>query len=369
MAESKDGWLCPAQVESMIAAAIRAANTGQDDRIASAVRAATSGSATSVQQMKKPTIPTFDPKNIDIWIRRMEASFDRLGITEPKLKFANLDEKIPSDQDPNINEFMWGAPTAARWNEFISYLRKKHGRTTKQKATSVIEGTDRDGRCPSQLWSVMKEKAGDVTLDDIMREHLLRRLPKEVRGHLQDKIAGKTGKEVADMADEYFDLEGNELNKTSLATGINAIRPALKKQHNPTRSSTASSPTRAAPTRSSESSGYTAAFEVEDESDINAVRFRQGQKQKFDVQNRSASRGRSNFSSSSNNRSSSNGRYNNNSSGNNSNSNSRPDSNSSSDSRPKICRFHIMHGENAENCSHWCILNGKFRAPKDKANQ
>ena len=91
----------------------------------------------------KPTLPAFDPKNIDVWLKRVDAAFARLSITDPRLKFANLDEKIPSDADPKINDFMWGAPTTARWNEFVAYLRKKHGRTTKMKATSIIDGTDR----------------------------------------------------------------------------------------------------------------------------------------------------------------------------------------------------------------------------------
>ena len=117
----------------MIASAIRAANAGTDARIEAAVRAATSGSATSVQQMKKPTLPAFDPKNIDMWLKRVDAAFSRLSITDPKLKFANLDEKIPADTDPRINEYMWGDPTPERWDEFVAYLRKKHGRTIKKR--------------------------------------------------------------------------------------------------------------------------------------------------------------------------------------------------------------------------------------------
>ena len=341
----------------MIAAAIRAANEGTNQRIEAAVRAATSGSATSVQQMKKPTLPAFDPKNIEIWLKRVNAAFDRLSITDPKLKFANLDEKIPSDTDPKINEFMWGTPSAARWDEFVAYLRKKHGRTTKQKAASVLEGTEREGRCPSQLWSVMIDRADDVTLDDIMKEQLLRRLPNTVKGHLQDRIKGKTGKEVADMADEYFDADGNEINKQSTSSGINAIRPALKR----------TTPSNPPSTASSEAPSFTTAFETEDDSDINAVRYRQGQKQSFDVRNRSASRGRSSNSSSSNSRP----QYDNSSS--NSHSSNRQNSNSLSNSapksNPKICHFHVKFGELAENCTDWCILKGKLGPPKGKANR
>ena len=360
MTDTREGWLCPQQVETMIAAAIRAANEGTDARVESAVRAATSGSATSVQQMKKPTIPAFDPKHIEIWIKRMTAAFDRLSITDPKLKFANLDEKIPADSDPKINEFMWGAPTTARWDEFIAYLRKKHGRTTKTKAVSVIEGTERDGRCPSQLWAVMLDKADDVTLDDILKEQLLRRLSKDIKGHLQDRIKGKTGKQVADMADEYFDEQGNELNRP--ASSVNSIRPALKKTEAPSSTPTTSS------TRAAESSDFTTAYADDEDSDINAVRFRQGQKQHFNVNNRSQSRGRSSNGNSS-------GSFGNSS---NNNNNFRPRQREAStgrshnpqndnSSKPKICRWHIKFGEEATRCEHWCVLKGKMG--KDKANR
>ena len=97
------------------------------------------------------------------------------------------------------------------------------------KAASVIEGTEREGRTPSQLWSVMKDKADNVTLDEIMKEQLLRRLPADVRTHLTDKIEGKSGKEVAELADKYFDQDGKLKNKSS-ASDINAVtsKSALK---------------------------------------------------------------------------------------------------------------------------------------------
>ena len=66
------------------------------------------------QRNRKPNLPAFDPKNIDTWLRRMNAAFNRLGITEPKLKFSHIDEKIPSDTDPIINDFLCGATTNKR---------------------------------------------------------------------------------------------------------------------------------------------------------------------------------------------------------------------------------------------------------------
>ena len=52
----------------------------------------------------------------------MNAAFDRLDITSPKLKFSHIDKKIPSDRDPCINDFMCGPQTQERWEEFVKYL-------------------------------------------------------------------------------------------------------------------------------------------------------------------------------------------------------------------------------------------------------
>ena len=42
---------------------------------------------------------------------------------DPKIKFANIDEKIDVTQDPNINRLMNGPASSA--NQLIVYLKKK----------------------------------------------------------------------------------------------------------------------------------------------------------------------------------------------------------------------------------------------------
>ena len=275
----------PDALKAIIRAAVTAATASQTDSnraiVEAAVNAAAANHTTAQQNMRRPTLPPFEPKHIEGWLRRVEAAFDRLSITSPRLKLANLDEKLNSDSDPRINEYICADPTQENYDELIAYLRRKHGRTTEMKAASVIEGTEREGRTPSQLWSVMKDKADNVTLDEIMKEQLLRRLPADVRTHLTDKIEGKSGKEVAELADKYFDQDGKLKNKSS-ASGINAVtsKSALKHDRLPTRPSTSH-----ASAHTAETTNYTSAFEPDDDPDINAVRFRQRQKQRFNVNN------------------------------------------------------------------------------------
>ena len=355
----------PEQLRQILESVVAASRRNDREDTAAIVEAAITAAHAGQQKSRKPNLPQFDPKNIDTWLRRMNAAFDRLDITSPKLKFSHIDEKIPSDTDPCINDYMCGPQTQERWEEFVKYLREKHGKTIEERANAVIEGVEREGRTPSQLWAIMMDRAGKVTLDDVHKQQLIKRLPQDVRQHLQGKLEGKSGKEVAAMADVYFDKNGKPKNASN-ASNINAIRhqqppqPILKA---PTASSTRSPEAAAA---------FTAPFNGSpDESDVNAVRFKQGQKQSFNIQNRSNPRGRSQSRGRDSSNSNNDNRYSNNggrfSNGNRSSSGNF--GNSGSNSNSKVCHYHTKFGDKADNCLEHCMMWAKHSAAKGKASQ
>ena len=49
---------------------------------------------------RKPELPNFDPKNVEIWIKRVDNAYRRAGITDPKDKFAHIEAKFEVDADP-----------------------------------------------------------------------------------------------------------------------------------------------------------------------------------------------------------------------------------------------------------------------------
>ena len=316
-----------------------------------AIRATQASSTQQVQTLRKPDLPAFDRKNIEIWIRRVEAAYRRVNCTSPALKFAHLEAKFEVNSDPIVDDFLFGDPTEDNWNAFLQYLRDRHAPTKKDRALSVISGTPREGRTPSQLAAVMKEKAGDVSLDDVLKEQLLKQLPADVLKQLVDRVDKLTFEETAKLADAWFDRDGKPLLQTS-ATGINHVAPDVPQ---PTPSSTASAAA-SAPTTS-----FTPAFNPGDEeADINAIRFRQGQKQTFNVNNRGGARSRGRGNSKPQN-------GNTNSYGN-SDSYSASNSSSSSAEKPKrrVCDFHIKFGEEARRCEKWCFLWPTSPAAKGK---
>ena len=313
-----------------------------------AIRATQASSAQSVQTLRKPDLPAFDKKNIEIWIKRVEAAYARVHCTSPALKFAHLEAKFDVGADPVVDEFLFGEATEDSWRNFLDYLRTRYAPTTKERALTVISGTPREGRTPTQLAAIMKEKAGSVTIDDVLKEQLLKQLPADVLKQLVDRVDKLSFEETAKLADSWFDRDGRPLIQSS-ATSVNHVASAQTAPNAPSTASAAAS----ASTPSSASN-----LDQDDaDADVNAIRFRQGQKQTFNINNRGGSRGR--------------GRGNGNRGGRtNSNTNSYGDSASYSApptaNKKKVCDFHIKFGEEARRCEKWCLMWEQHQAAKGK---
>ena len=296
---------------------------------------------------RKPELPAFDASNIEIWIRRIENAFTRASITNVKDKFAFLESKIGTSADPKITEYMCADPlTNATWDGFLSYLRKRYGRTKRQQVQSLISGTEFDGLHPSAVVALMKEKAGTVSVDDIIKEHLYRRLPVELQRQLAQEAETMTATELSELADNFYDKDGRPLHAATSSTSVNAIGGGVSNPINPNASST--------PT------GFTTAFE-NDQSDINAIRARQNQKQSFNNNNRPQG---SNNSRPNNNNNNANSRSFN------SNSNDRFSSRDSPKIKPNgLCHYHDKFGEEAKNCANGCKRFSSHQAGKGRAGK
>ena len=319
-------------------AAVSASVSSVGAMLPDAVRGAMQSQVRDVTALtRKPELPAFDAANIDTWIRRIDNAFTRASITSIKDKFAFLESKIGTNADPKINEFMCANPlTEDVWDEFILYLRKRYGRTKRQQIQSLISGTEFDGFQPSAVRALMKEKAGSVTVDDIIKEHLYRRLPVELQRQLAQEYESMSSDQFAELADGFFDKDGLPLHISSSATSVNAIGGGVSASFNPNASS--SSP--------STSCSFTAAFES-DTPDVNAVRGRRAPRQEAAPRNNN---------NNNNNRPAGNNNNNNASSRNfNNNNNDRVNNKDSSKNKSDgLCFYHNKFGDDAKNCASGC---------------
>ena len=281
----------------------------------------------STPSRKKPDMPPFDQQNVLIWLKRVQAAYDRANVTLAKDKFAYLESTFDITFNPIINNFLFNSNnTDDDWKEFVEYMKKEYGPTRRQKARKLIGDLPRNGMKPSQFIAQLEEEVREVTLDDVKKEHLLKSIPPRIREILGKAVEEKTAKEVATLADQYFDSQGRPLEKS--ATSISHIDCQQP-------SSASSSP-----------SPFTSAFD-DSNTDVNFVK-----KPNFKSRQRSQSRPRFN----------SNGRQGNNAPAATTASSS---SSSSSSSRQQqgsngLCRFHRLFGENATKCVSDCPRHSSF---------
>ena len=203
-----------AELRAAAAAAVEAANAATSALAAAASLVTQQGAQQQQMQIRtrKPDLPEFDSKNIEIWIKRTEAAYDRAGICLPKDKFAFLESKFAVGANPSIDAYLYGPANETTWNDFLSYLRNEYGRTVRQEAQFIRSQHSRDGRRPSQMLSQIKEKVKRVTVDDILKEIIVSSLPNDVQQMLAERITEATAEETATMADKYFDQSGKPLH-------------------------------------------------------------------------------------------------------------------------------------------------------------
>ena len=359
-----------ADIERITANAVRMAlqqdreERDRQSRIATeaAVTAALANQTSQVRALRRPDLPPFDKTDIEAWIRRIENSYTRNGITQAKDKFAFIEKLFTSKEDARVNAFLMDDQTDVNWDAFLQYLRGRHGRTKKQEVYALLNGVNRDGRRPTDLAAIIKERTRRITLDDVRKEVLLKEIPPAVRQHLAAKINTLTFDETAAECDKYFDMSG-KVKESNDATSINNVgvssRPQPQLQQQPQQQ----------PQQQS-SVSFTSPFAQEDsDPEVNAVRFRNGQRQQFSVSNRSSSRGRSG-----NGNNGYRGGYSSNNNNGRSNSNFSRQGNGgatgTSETSKKICKFHHNYGKEALRCEGtWCSFNGTEKAPKGQASR
>ena len=140
------------------------------NQLSSAFQTLTTTTAAPMTSRKKPELPPFNQQNILVWLKRIQAAYDRAGVTQAKDKFAYLESVFDTSFNPIINDFLFNsANTNDDWNQFIAYMKLEYGPTTRQKARKLIGDLPRNSMKPSQYLSQLEEETKDVTLDDVKK--------------------------------------------------------------------------------------------------------------------------------------------------------------------------------------------------------
>ena len=164
---------------------------------------------------RKPEVPNFDPKNVEIWVKRVDNAYRRAGVTDPKDKFAYIESKFQVDADARIQSFIFGDGTEAEWTAFMTYLKDRYGRTKSQQAAVILDGVKRDGRLPSEMFAFIKEKIGNLTIDDVIKEMVVRELPTDIQRTIHEQTKSLNGADTTKIADGFFDKDGKPIHHST----------------------------------------------------------------------------------------------------------------------------------------------------------
>ena len=297
---------------------------------------------------RKPDLPPFDKSSIDKWIRRVESAYIRSGIVSAVEKFAFIESKFPVDEDPAVDEYLFGDATDENWTAFCNYLKKRYGKTTRQKASAVLEPIQMDGRTPSQYYAKLKQSFDNVTFDDVVKEICLRQLPNDIAQTICKSTENATAKDLMSFADSFFNPDGSRLHKKPPT--VNAVAAAA-------------TATATAPAPSTYSTPFVDNNNNTADVDVNAIRSR-GNFQK------GRSFGNNNNNAYNNSRSKSRGRPFNNGNGYNKGNNNFARNNNSQQQRhdPTLCYYHNKFGDKAERCDIGCAKarSGNGQSPRQQ---
>ena len=292
---------------------------------------------------RKPDLPPFDKNAIEKWIRRVESAYIRSGISSPAEKFAFIESKFPVDEDPAVDEFLFGPATNENWEAFCSYLRRRYGKTKRQKTAALLEPIQMDGRTPSQYYAKLCQNFDDITLDDIVKEVCIRQLPVDLQQTVCKDIENLGAKDMMEFADKFYNPDGSRLHKKP--PSVNAVRIS----NPPSAAASASAAT-------AYHANYSQPFQDNDDDndEVNAIRGRQnssrGNQNGF---SNSRSKSRSRFGNN-NSEYNNNNASRNNSGGNNDNGNYRNNSNNNRREDPSLCFYHNAFGDRARKCDIGC---------------
>ena len=222
------------ELRASAAAAVEAANAATAALIAATglvSQQASQQQQTAQIRTRKPELPEFDAKNVEVWLKRVQSAYDRAGISLPKDKFAFLESKFAVGANPSIDEYLYGPATEESWEAFVAFLKEEYGRTVRQEAQFLLGQHSRDGRKPSQMLAHLNDKTKRVSIDDIKKEIIISSLPPNVQQMIAERVKELSAAEAAAAADKYFSQDGRPLH--SHAPTIQHVGPSQAETTSP----------------------------------------------------------------------------------------------------------------------------------------
>lgn len=153
-------------------------------------------------------IPPVFKKNIQSWIRQMEAQFHLAGITNEVTRYyhlyAALDQDIAADICDHLDKDLGSTP----YSDLKAKLIEQFQQTTQDKIRNLLQDLALGDQKPSQLARKMKQLAPQLP-EDFLLQLFKQRLPNWVTAILAT-VKNPTLEEAANIADKIIENTPNQ---------------------------------------------------------------------------------------------------------------------------------------------------------------
>ncbi|BHF77227.1 hypothetical protein SprV_0502033100 [Sparganum proliferum] len=172
-------------------------------------------------------LPTFWPRNVELWIARCEAEFEACEITRQETMFNHLQRSLPDEYAEEVCDLLIHRPLEQPYDKLKEALVKRVAMTEERRLRQLLTGEELGDRKHSQLLRRMQQLVGERKFEtSSLRQLFLQRLPLDVQTVLA--VSQGSIEELAELADKVMTLRVPETSAaTSQGLGKRS-RPAVE---------------------------------------------------------------------------------------------------------------------------------------------
>ncbi|BHF68453.1 hypothetical protein SprV_0301148700 [Sparganum proliferum] len=161
-------------------------------------------------------LPTFWPRNVELWIARCEAEFEACNITRQETMFNHLQRCLPDEYAEELCDLLIHRPLEQPYDKLKEALVKRVAMTEERRLRQLLTSEELGGRKPSQLLRRMQQLVGERKFEtSIVRQLFIQRLPLDVQTVLA--VSQGSMEELAEPADKVMALRVAETHSVSHA--------------------------------------------------------------------------------------------------------------------------------------------------------
>jgi len=149
-------------------------------------------------------IPEFTPTDPELWFSIMDRSFQAAGITTDSTKFGYALTAIGPRYTLEVRDIIMNPPATNAYQTLRTELIKRISLSQEHKTRQLLEHEEIGDRKPSQFLRHLRQLAGSVVGDGVLRTIWMSRLPTHVQPHLVTR-ANDTIDQLADIADAIME--------------------------------------------------------------------------------------------------------------------------------------------------------------------